>query len=683
MSNRLSGETSPYLLQHADNPVEWHPWGEEALTLAREQDKPILLSIGYSACHWCHVMAHESFEDPATAAVMNELFVNIKVDREERPDLDRIYQSAHSVLSRRGGGWPLTMFLTPEQVPFFGGTYFPPTPRYNLPGFADLLRQIAAAWRERKGEIETQNASVLAVLAKTMRQDTPAELDGAAVTAAVAHLTEMYDPVNGGFGGAPKFPNPADLALLLTRAAAGDRNARHMVGLTLSKMADGGIYDHLGGGFSRYSVDDHWEIPHFEKMLYDNGQLLCLYSDGWLMSGDAQYQTVVEETAGWVLREMRSPEGAFYSSLDADSEGEEGRFYAWQREEVRQLLDEREYALLKHRYGLDSTPNFEHAWHLHVTASLDAAAQKSGIAPEAIPAVWESARGKLLSARERRVRPGRDDKLLTSWNALMISGLARAGRAFGRPEWVAAAQAAADFIRRHLWREGHLLATSKDGKAHLNAYLDDHAFLLQALLELLQAGFRKQDLNFAVDLADALLVRFQDEEYGGFFFTSHDHEQLIQRPKSAHDNATPSGNGIAAYGLQRLGHLLGETRYLAAAEKTLRAFADTMQRNPAACPSMAMALDEYLVPPTLVILRGPRQEMREWKAKLDRLWLPGAFVMALPGHAGTLPPALQRPLQNNVNAWVCRGVECLPAIADLEVLLETLEPLCNQGETRL
>jgi uncharacterized protein YyaL (SSP411 family) len=683
MSNRLSGETSPYLLQHADNPVDWYPWGEEALTLAREQNKPILLSIGYSACHWCHVMAHESFEDSATAAVMNELFINIKVDREERPDLDQIYQSAHSVLSRRSGGWPLTMFLSPDQVPFFGGTYFPPTPRYNLPGFSDLLKHIASAWHERRDEIESQNESVLAVLKKTMRQDAPGELDGAAVTAASAHLAEMFDKVNGGFGGAPKFPNPADLALLLQRAGHGDENAHHMVALTLTRMAEGGIYDHVGGGFSRYSVDDHWEIPHFEKMLYDNGQLLCLYSDGWRMTQDMHYLEVIEHTVDWTMREMRSPQGAFYSSLDADSEGEEGKFYVWQKDELRQLLNEKEYQFLEQRFRLGLTPNFEHAWHLHAIRSFSEASGASDLATEDAASVWKSARGKLFAYRAKRIRPGRDDKILVSWNALMIQGLARAARVCGRMEWATAAQGAVDFIRSHLWREGKLLATSKDGKAHLNAYLDDHAFLLAALLDLLQAGFRKQDLDFAIELAEALLSRFEDKETGGFYFTSHDHEPLIQRPKSAFDNATPSGNGIAALSLQRLGHLTGETRYLQAAESTLRAFATVMGRNPAACPSMVMALDEYLVPPSLIILRGPQEDMQSWKEKLDKLWLPSTLIMALPEKIDGLPAVLERPMQNHVNAWVCRGVECMPAISDWDALLETLRPLGNKGETRL
>ncbi len=668
MPNRLATETSPYLLQHADNPVDWHPWGESALNLARAQDKPILLSIGYSACHWCHVMAHESFEDPATAAVMNDLFVNIKVDREERPDLDQIYQHAHSILSRRSGGWPLTVFLTPQQVPFYSGTYFPPAPRYGMPGFTDLLRQIAAAWKTQRHEIEAQNAAVLSTLARTMRQDSPGKPDGTVITGAIAQLTEIFDPIHGGFGSAPKFPNPADLALLLR----GNEQARRMALFTLSKMADGGIYDHVGGGFCRYSVDERWEIPHFEKMLYDNGQLLGLYADAWTLTGDARYRDVSVQTVGWLLREMQSPPGGFHSSLDADSEGEEGRFYVWHRNEVQRLLDTEEYALVQRRYGLDTGPNFEHAWHLRVVSDAPF--------PERC---WESARNKLLHAREKRTRPGRDDKILTSWNGLAISGLARAGRAFGRPDWIAAAQRAADFVRTHLWRHGRLLATARGDTAHLNAYLDDHAFLLQGLLELLQADFRKTDLDFAIALADSLLARFEDREQGGFFFTSHDHETLIQRPKPAQDNATPSGNGVAACALQRLGHLLGETRYLRAAERTLSTFSGTMKRHPATCPTLAIALEESLTPPTTVLLRGSEEQTGGWKTALEQQYRPSTLIIAMPGEFDGLPGIFGHPLKVDVNAWICQGVECLPAINRLDVLLEALQPLGKGPATRL
>ncbi|HEY3328123.1 MAG TPA: thioredoxin domain-containing protein, partial [Novimethylophilus sp.] len=537
MTNRLSAETSPYLLQHADNPVDWHPWGAEALALAKTQDKPILLSVGYSACHWCHVMAHESFENAATAAVMNEHFINIKVDREERPDIDQIYQTAHAMMVRRSGGWPLTMFLTPDQVPFYGGTYFPPTPRYNLPGFADLLHKIAAAYREHKADIELQSQPLMESLAQRGARKEAQMADESVIRAGVEHLAQAFDAARGGFGGAPKFPNEPDWALLLRIAASGDETARNMVSLTLDGMARGGIYDHLGGGFCRYSVDERWEIPHFEKMLYDNGQLLSIYTDGWLLTGEPRWREVVEETVGWMLREMGAPEGGFYSSLDADSEGAEGKFYAWSREEARNLLTAQEYALAAAYYGLEQAPNFEHGWHLKAEDSLAAVAGRLGIPPATASALLASVRAKLLAARDARVRPGLDDKLLTSWNALAIKGLARAGRAFEQPAWIAAAQRATDFIRDTLWVDGRLLATCKEGKAHLNAYLDDHAFLLDALLELLQAEHRRQDLLFAIDIAEALLARFEDTQSGGFFFTSHDHESLIQRPKAPHDNA--------------------------------------------------------------------------------------------------------------------------------------------------
>jgi len=652
MPNQLAKETSPYLLQHADNPVDWYPWGEEALALAREQDKPILLSIGYSACHWCHVMAHESFEDPATAAVMNEHFINIKVDREERPDLDQIYQSAHGLMNRRSGGWPLTMFLTPDQTPFYGGTYFPPAPRYNLPGFADLLVRVAGAYREQKPQILAQRSTLLDALdRRTFNAGMP---DATAIRHGVARLQELFDTINGGLGHAPKFPNVPDWAFLVR---VGDAGLNEMIRRTLTAMANGGIYDHLGGGFCRYSVDEGWEIPHFEKMLYDNGQLLCLYADGWQLLGEPRYRTVVEETVDWMQREMRDAGGAFYAALDADSEGEEGKYYVWRREELAALLSREEFEAIKQNYGLQETPNFEHQfWHLRASAEPD---------------MPREVQQKLLQARELRVRPSRDDKILTSWNALAIKGLARSGRVFGKPQWIAVAQAATDFIRDNLWQDGILLATYKNGQARLNAYLDDHAFLLDALLELLQAEFRQQDLQFAIDIGDTLLARFEDEA-GGFFFTSHDHETLIHRPKSPHDNAIPSGNGVAAFALQRLGHLLGEMRYLQAAEKAVQYFGGELAANPAACPSLLCAAQESLTPATLVILRGERSMLADWMRALSTHWLPGAMIVAIPADAKTGFPALDKKPGAAVNAWVCRGVECLPEIGELDALVAVL-----------
>jgi uncharacterized protein YyaL (SSP411 family) len=659
MSNLLSKETSPYLLQHANNPVEWYPWSEEALTLSREQDKPILLSIGYSACHWCHVMAHESFENTATAALMNEHFINIKVDREERPDLDQIYQSAHALMAQRSGGWPLTMFLTPDQVPFYGGTYFPPTPRYGLPGFADLLHRVAEAYSEHKTEILSQRESFIASLSQ---QSLPPQMPVAtSIQNGLKTLTAAFDSQHGGFGNAPKFPNAPDWTLLLRAATQGDKTAWHMAQLTLSRMAAGGIYDHIGGGFCRYSVDERWEIPHFEKMLYDNGQLLCLYADAWLLSGENRWREVTEETISWLLREMQHEGSAFYAALDADAEGKEGKYYVWHRDELAALLSPEEFPAFARYYGLDDAPNFEGThWHLCVKQEGTDTSD------------FRDARARLLQARENRIRPGRDEKILTSWNALAIKGLARAGRVFGRTDWVTIAQNAADFVRDQLWVNGRLLACYKDGQVRFNAYLDDHTFLLDALMELLQTDYRQQDLRFAIDLAEALLARFEDKAEGGFFFTSHDHERLIHRPKSPHDNAIPSGNGVAAFALQRLGHLLGETRYLRAAENTLQAFGAHLDANPAACPTLLCALQESLVPPTIVILRGDHAKLTGWKELLSSMPLPNHMLIALPAELESGFPTLDKFVGDSVNAYVCRGVECLPVINDLDNLVAIL-----------
>jgi uncharacterized protein YyaL (SSP411 family) len=649
--NRLAAETSPYLQQHAANPVDWYPWGAEALGRARAEDKPILLSIGYSACHWCHVMAHESFEDPAVAQVMNRLFVNVKVDREERPDIDQIYQTAHQMLAQRAGGWPLTMFLSPDGTPFFGGTYFPKTPRYGLPGFPELCERIAQIWREKRAEIGEQNSQVLEAFGRTLPQDRAAQLDAQPVASLLDTLRANFDARYGGFGGAPKFPHPTDLELCLRK---GEHEIAHT---TLARMCEGGIYDQLGGGFCRYSVDAQWMIPHFEKMLYDNGPLLGLLADAWLTRADALYQRCAEETAGWIMREMQSPEGGYYSSLDADSEHEEGKFYVWTREEVQRLLGE-EYLAFASRYGLDRPPNFENKhWHLYVAKPVDAP---------------PSARAKLFAAREKRVRPGRDEKVLVSWNALAIRGMAQAARVFGRGAWIQSARGALEFVRAKMWRDGRLLATYKDGRAHLNAYLDDYALLVAALLELLQADFSPDDLRWAQQLAEVLLDQFEDAEHGGFFFTSRDHEQLIHRPKPGHDHATPSGNAVAAWALNRLAAMTGEERYARAAQRTLALFYPAMRDSPAGFARMAIALDEHLQGAKTLILRGT--DLTEWQRELAREYLPDTQIAAIPDGAPALPALLDKPRRPGpVNAWLCRGVTCLEPTGDLVKLRRTLK----------
>jgi uncharacterized protein len=683
MANRLAHETSPYLQQHADNPVDWYPWGDEALRVAREQDKPILLSVGYSACHWCHVMAHESFEDPVIAAVMNRNFVNIKVDREERPDLDQIYQAAQHLLTQRTGGWPLTMFLTPDQQPFFGGTYFPKNPRYNLPGFGELLEKVAAVYREQGEAIAAQNRELTALLNRSVPAAPPAELelDGAPLSAAVEELKRMLDRVHGGLGQAPKFPHPAELELALVRGVQqDDAEARHVALFTLRKMAEGGLYDQIGGGFSRYSTDERWMIPHFEKMLYDNGPLLRLYADAWQITVDCLFRRVCEETAAWVMREMQSPDGGYYSSLDADSEHVEGKFYVWSRKEIEQLLDQQELALLGPHYGLSHSPNFEgEHWHLHVAQPLDTVADTLGMTRDAAKELLARGSAKLLAVRDRRVRPGRDEKILTSWNALMIQGMVHAGRVLERDDWIASARRALDFVRRTLWIDGKLLATYKDGRAHLDAYLDDHAFLLAAMLEMMQTRFRADDLQFATALADVLLDQFEDVQDGGFFFTGRDHEALIHRPKPGPDNATPSGNGVAALALQRFGHLIGEPRYLQAAQRALRLFFPQMQHHASAFSTLALVLGEHLSPPLVVVVRGasdepePSRALDLWRTRLDRRYLPGSLRLAIPANVAGLPAVLDKPARPGVNAWVCRGVNCLAPIDDPAELERVLQ----------
>lgn len=662
MSNRLAQETSPYLLQHADNPVDWMPWGEEALTYARQQDKPILLSIGYSSCHWCHVMAHESFEDAEVAAAMNQHFVNIKVDREERPDLDQIYQLAHQMLAQRGGGWPLTMFLTPTQVPFFSGTYFPKQPRYQLPGFLDLLPRVAEFYISHKAEIGEQNAQMF----NAFKATGPQALSGVRLTLdplqdAARDLDTQFDRVWGGFGRAPKFSRPTELEFALRyTASGGTQNIADMALFTLDKMQQGGIYDQLGGGFCRYSVDERWAIPHFEKMLYDNGPLLGLYADAYAVTGNPRFSQVCAESIGWLAREMRAAEGGFYSALDADSEHEEGKFYVWTPEQLKQILTPEEYAVLAPHYGLDQPPNFEDKhWNFILAQPLVAGQEQ----------IFAQAKAKLFAEREKRVHPGRDDKILVSWNAIMIKGLARAGRVFERPDWVLLAQQAVDFIHTSMRQKNRLFASFKDGQAKLNAYLDDYAFLLDALLELMQTEFRAQDLAFAQNLADSLLSHFEDTEVGGFFFTSHDHEALIHRPKSGPDQATPSGNGFAVIALQRLGHLLGEARYLAAAERALTLFYPFISSQPAAFSSMIIGLKECLQPPDIVVVRGPAEGLAAWRAGLAKIFLPNAMLIYLSNAVSVLPEVLAKPETSDVNAWVCRGVNCLAPITTLEALI--------------
>ncbi len=666
-SNRLATETSPYLLQHVHNPVAWYPWGDEALAQARAQDKPILLSIGYSACHWCHVMAHESFEDPATAQVMNDLFINVKVDREERPDLDKVYQLAHQVLTQRSGGWPLTVFLSPQDLmPFFSGTYFPREARYSLPAFKDLLAQVAQVYREQKADISAQNEALQTILQRLQSGDVrqqDASLTGAPIIEAITRLAAEFDTEHGGFGGAPKFPQAAVLAGLLHFGlmAAPNVDSHRMVERSLQHMANGGLQDHLGGGFYRYSVDEAWRIPHFEKMLYDNAQLLSLYAQAAQGDAASRHRQTALDIVRWLTQEMQDAQGAFYSSLDADSEGEEGKYYLWTPTEVAQVLTPQAYALFTPCYGLDQPPNFEQRWHLQRRCASEIVARQQNLSVAQVEQSLLDSRAHLLQVRRRRTPPQRDDKILVSWNALLIKGLADAARHLEQPELLSQAIRAVDFIRNQLWGDGRLHATYREGRARFAAYLDDHAFLLNALLTLLQTSWRRADLEFAVALADVLLDEFQDQAQGGFYFTAHGHESLIHRPKPYADEAIPSGNGIAAQALLLLGHLLGEPRYVEAAEKTLEAAWPHLLATPQAHGSLLTALQDVLSPPTLIVLRAAAADLPAWQTVLTdaRSLRRHVFVIPQEGNQG-LPGQLdhQQPPAGGA-AYICEGYHCL------------------------
>ena len=672
MPNRLAKETSPYLLQHADNPVDWYPWGEEAFAEARATGKPLLLSIGYSACHWCHVMAHESFEDEATAELMNDLFVNIKVDREERPDIDKIYQTAHQLITQRGGGWPLTMFLDgDDQRPFFGGTYFPKEPRYGMPAFGDLLKKIAIYYTEKRDDVRQQSDRLLDVFNRLEPEPAAAGqvLSDAPLALARNTFEQTLDREYGGFGSAPKFPHPTTLDRLLRhwRSTANDTEpdveALFMVALTLARMAEGGLFDHIGGGFYRYSVDRSWQIPHFEKMLYDNGPLLAIYAQAAVATGDALFDYAANATADWMLADMRDANGGFYATRDADSEGHEGLFYLWDPDEVHDLLGD-DLDVFAKRFGLNTEANFEGRWHLTVRQQVS----------DDEEIVIDRARRVLLARRETRTAPDRDEKQLTSWNALAIRGLAIAGRALERPDLVDAAADAVDFLRNNLMQDDRLLASYKDGRARFAAYLDDHAFLLDALLELLQARWNTEHLAFAQHLAQLLLEHFEDKGNGGFWFTANDHEQLIHRSKPLADEAVPSGNGIAAFALQRLGFLLGETTYLDAAERTLRTAWRGISEVPHGHVSLLTALEEYLEHPEIIVIRGANDEISRWRDSVAKVYAPRRLVFAIPEDETGLPGALadRKAMDGETVAYRCLGTHCEMPVTTWEALAAQL-----------
>jgi len=666
MANRLAQETSPYLLQHKDNPVDWYPWGPEALERAREEDRPILLSVGYSACHWCHVMERESFEDDETAAYMNERFVPVKVDREERPDVDAIYMEAVQAISGHGG-WPMTVFLDPDGVPFYGGTYFPPDSSRGMPSFRMVMEAVVHAYETQREEIRERAPGTRARLGAIGEVEPRPDLPGPAeLEEATRRLLGAADRRNGGFGGAPKFPPASSLELLLARG-----ETQH-VELTLDRMLAGGIYDQIGGGFARYAVDAIWLVPHFEKMLYDNALLARAYLHGWQQLGHERYRRVCEETLDWMLREMRGPEGGFYSALDADSEGEEGKFYVWTPAEIREVLaadpncirfPPQQVGNLMQFWGVTEGGNFEGANVLHLAQGA-AAPEPEGLA---------EARRALFEARSRRVWPGLDDKRLTSWNALAIAALADAGAVLGREDYLDAARACATFLLEQLRdADGNLLRTYKDGRAHLNAYLEDHAFLLEALLALYEATFETRWFTEARALAETTIERFGDPERGGFYSTSSDHEELIARRKEVGDHPIPSGNSSAAMGLLRLGALTGERRFTEAGEGVLALFGNPAVEHPDAFAHMLRALDFHLSLTREVALIG--DELGDLAAVIREKPRPHLVLAGGPEGSGQ-PPLLagRTTVDGKPAAYVCENFTCQLPVNDQAELKRQLE----------
>ncbi len=678
-ANRLASETSPYLLQHAHNPVDWYPWGPEALERAQREQKPIFLSVGYSACHWCHVMERECFEDEAIARLMNENFVNVKVDREERPDVDEIYMKAVQAMTG-SGGWPMSVFLTPELEPFYGGTYFPPRGMHGRPGFPQVLSGLSKAWTEDRENLTKRAATLAGHIADEGRAKAAGEIDPAVLEASRTALVGQLDPRWGGFGDAPKFPHAIDLRLLLRHAVrADDATARHAALLSLRRMAEGGIHDQLGGGFHRYSVDEQWLVPHFEKMLYDNALLVPAYLEASLVTGEAHYAEVARRACDWALREMRTKEGGFASSQDADSEGVEGKFFVWTARELEEVLGKPLARQTATWYGVTDEGNFEHGnsilWRNEPAVRV---AEQLRISLTELESTMAVASARLLAARERRVKPGTDDKVLASWNGLFVSALAQAYQVLDEPRYLEAAQGAARWILNGMRQpDGRLFATSRHGRAHLNAYLDDYAFTIQGLLDLYESDFDVHWIVEALALDEVLRDRFEDAEAGGYFTTARDHEKLIARLRAPHDGALPSGNGVHALNLLRLAELTGRRDLAERAERTLRSMAGLVNRFPQAFSTLLLAVDWLAVGPREIVLAGTRGDAKiaEMLRAVRTTFAPQRVVaLATPGvQVGPIGLLKDKtPGPNGARAYVCRNWTCQAPVEDVAALRSEL-----------
>lgn len=687
--NRLANETSPYLLQHAQNPVEWYPWGEEAFEKACREDKPIFLSVGYSACHWCHVMERESFENVTIAKVLNEHFVSIKVDREERPDVDGIYMAAVTALTG-SGGWPMSVFLTPDLKPFYAGTYFPPDNRYGRPGFITILYGVLMAWQERRGEVLNTAEDLRRRLA--MQNNgyplPPGSLSPDLLAYAANQLSGEFDENFGGWSGAPKFPPcGAIMALLRHYGTTGDPEILHQVTFTLDAMARGGLYDHVGGGFHRYSVDEHWLVPHFEKMLYDNAQLAQAYVEAWQVTGNPFYRCIVEETLDYVLRDMRDPLGGFHSSEDADSEGQEGKFYLWTRRELEQALGAADAGLFCAQYSVREEGNFPshepyHAGQniLHRAQHPEKLAMETGLAQDALEEKLQGMQATLRERRLRRVRPGRDDKVLTAWNGLMISALAQAAQAFQEPRYLSAGMEAGQFILNHMRRGGMLLRTHRQGKSQLPGYLDDYAFVINAFVDLYEATLDPSWAREAEALTETMICQFWSQEKRVFFYTSDVHSHLIVRSRHSVDGAEPSGNSIAALGLLRLGLLLQNEGYTAKARHLLEAHAALLERAPAAFLRMICAAGFMLHPPVEIVVAGPLDHplTQDFLRYIRTHFIPFKILAGIRHAAHDLLPITREkpPVNGKPAAYVCRAFTCQAPVSSVEELDALLNHLC-------
>ncbi|HEY2933956.1 MAG TPA: thioredoxin domain-containing protein [Acidobacteriota bacterium] len=677
-TNRLIHETSPYLLQHAHNPVDWYPWGEDALRSAQDQDKPILLSIGYSACHWCHVMEHESFENENIARLMNENFINIKVDREERPDLDAIYMNFVQ-MTTGSGGWPMTVFLTPDQVPFFGGTYFPPDDRHGRPGFARLLQTLAQMYRTRRNDIEQERENIIRGLQQAAQLNSVAsDLDESLLDEAFRGLLQRFDNRYGGFGGAPKFPSSMALAFLLRyHKRRSSDPALDMVNASLTEMARGGIYDQLGGGFHRYSVDERWLVPHFEKMLYDNALLARVYLEAWQVTGDPFYRRVVNETLAYVQREMTDPEGGFYSAQDADSEGEEGKFFVWTPAEIGQVLGQEDAALFCEYFDVTLSGNFEGKNILHHRVNFDAYSRNTGKSKEELEEFFAAARSKLLAAREKRVKPSRDEKVLAAWNGMMLATFAEAAFVLNDSAFLQTAVRNAEFLTSKMIQAGRLSRTWKQGRARLNGYLEDYAQVGEGLLALYQATGTGRWLETAVELAEVQMAKFFDEAQGDFYFTPSDHEALVVRQKEYFDNATPSGNAVTCFNLLRLSELTGDANYRRTGERMLRQMGRAMANYSTAFGYWLQALDFFLGPVSEIAIVGPARQRETLLAPVRRKFLPNK-VVALAEYADSEPEKIvpllagKTMLDGKATAYICQNYTCRQPVTDPQELEKQL-----------